>query len=372
MSWKQRAAGHAQPVTGRQRPNPPAATPGRRLAWILPIVVLAAVAAGVWYFVFRESKEERATRLVQEGRTAMDLQDFVTAETKLQKALQLTPENGVLLHNLGVVYLKLDRKEDARAAFERAAAAHGPEASDVRAEELFQLATISYGEKQWQRAATELERAIAAHPTRIQLHTRLLDLQLGPLENPTAAESTTARFLRLCGRTPENLSNAGFLHYQNKNWAEAERLARQSIALQESYVPGHAILARSLWKSGKPRDGLRALEEPIARWPDAPVLWVTRSLLLADVGAHAEALEAADRAVALAPGDFEAHQTRQRALALLGRYEEALREIDVARQLTQDPSELRMLQTQQAIVRRMMGFAAGDSAAGSESSRTEP
>ena len=167
------------------------------------------------------------------------------------------------------------------------------------------------------------------------------------------------------------MGNAASLHYKNKSWPEAEKLARQAIALQESYVQGHAILARSLWKSGRPRDGLQVLEAPIARWPDAPALWVARSLLLAEVGARAEALQAADRAVALAPEDFEAHQTRQKALALLGRYEEALREIDIARQLTQDPSELRMLQTQQSIVRRMMGIATG-TAAGSDSTGAGP
>jgi len=330
------------------------------------------VVAGVWYFVFREGKEERVSRLVREGRTAMDLQDFVTAESRLQEALRLTPGNGVLLHNLGVVYLKLNRPEDARTTFERAAAAYGPEANELRAEELFQEATISYGEKQWARAASELERAIAAHPTRVQLHTRLLDLQLGPLQKPAAAESTTTRFLRLCGPTPENLGNAAYVHYQNKSYAEAENLSRQAIALQDSFIQGHAILARSLWKSGRPRDGLQALETPIARWPDAPALWVSRSLLLADIGERIEALNAADRAVALAPGDFESHQARQKALALLGRYDEALREIDVARQLTQDPSEQRMLQTQQSIVRHMMGLEAGGTVTRSDSLGTGP
>jgi tetratricopeptide (TPR) repeat protein len=343
-------------------------------SWILPIVVLAAVLVGVWYFVFRATPEERADRLMKEARLAMQTQDYVTAEDRLQSALRLTPGNGVLLHNLGILYLQQNRLADARNAFERAAESHGPQASQLRAEELFQLATISYLEKNWAQAADELERAIAADPTREQLHGRLLDLQLGRLEDRVAADSTAARFLRLCGRTPRNLYDIGLLYYQNGVYDVAADRARAAVAMQDSLVEAHALLARALWKSDRIQEGLKSLQGPMQRYPKAPELWIAQSLLLGEGRSRDDALAAADRAVALAPNDFEAHQARQKALALLGRYQEASQEIDVARRLTQDPGQLRMLQTQQGLLKRMMNMTGGSGGVmtGADSGRVGP
>src|SRR5205085_9403431 len=133
------------------------------------------------------------------ARAAMKAGNLPLAETDLKKALSIRPNNGVLLHNLGILYVQQKRVAEARTAFQRAADAHGPQASQVRAEEYLQLAQLSYAEKNWPRAASELEQAIAADPQRSMLHTRLLDLQLGRMNDPAAADSTTSRFLRLCG-----------------------------------------------------------------------------------------------------------------------------------------------------------------------------
>jgi tetratricopeptide (TPR) repeat protein len=328
-------------------------------AWIIPVVVLVAVVAGVWFVVFRESPEERATRLIREGRAAMEAQDFASAEARLQEALEIAPANPVLLHNLASVYVQQKRLPEARAAFEQAAASHGPRDSRLRAEELFQVASISVKEKNWNQAERELERAIAADPTRPLLHTRLLDLQLGALENQAAADSTTSRFLRVCGRTTQNLGDAAYLYFLHNSFAGAAELSRQAVALQDSFVDGHATLARSLGRLGRTREGLKTLEVPLARYPNGAPLWVAKSLLLLDVEKVDESLAAADRAVALAPNDFEAHQARQKALAVLGRYQEALAEIEIARELTQDEGLLRMLQAQHGILRRMASMGPG-------------
>lgn len=330
----------------------------RDMAWLQPLAIVLAVAAGVWWYVARESAVERGTRLIAEAKRAMDTGDLATAETKLQAALRAAPRNGVLLHNLGVLYVRQNRLDEARSAFERAAATHGPEANQVRAEELFQLATLSYKEQKWSQAADELRQAIAADPTRTQLHSRLLDLQLDRLQDAAAAESTTARFLRLCGRTGKNLGDAAFVHYAHKSYVQAESLGREAVARADSNIQAHAVVARCLLRGRRVPEGLQYLEGPLARYPKAVDLWVAQSLLLLEAGGAAAGLAAADRAVAVAPQDFEAHQARQKALALLGRYPDALREIEVSRGLTEDPGRLRMLLTQQRILRSLMGGGA--------------
>lgn len=330
-----------------------------RMPWLLPLLVVAAVGGGVWWFVFRESAEERGQKLLDAAAIAMRTQDFATAEKRLLEVLEIQPGNGLLHHNLGVLYVQQKRLPEARAQFEAAAKTHGPQANEVRAEEYFQLATLSYAEKNWPLAARELNLAIESHPQRAQLHTRLLDLQVGRIGDLAAADSTLERFVRVCGPTAENFEGAAFVYYQNRIYDRAEGLARQATAASDSAYGAHALIARSLWRQGKLKDGLKSLETPLARYPGAVDLWVAQGLLLAEDGKKEAALAAADRALQVNPRAYEAHKLRQKVLAEMSRLPEALEEIEIALQLTQDPAERRILASQQAAIRSVLKQTAG-------------
>jgi tetratricopeptide (TPR) repeat protein len=351
-----------RPVRPQEPRTPrPALRKSRLASWALPIAVVIAVAAGVWWFVFRPQPEERATKLLDAAGAAMRQRDFVTAEAKLRKALEIAPDNGILLHNLGVLYLEQNQLVEARAAFEKAAATHGPQANQVMAEDLYQLATISYAEKKWDQTASELERAIAADPTRAQLHARLLDLQLRRLDDAAAADSTQSRFLRLCGRTAGNLEAAAFVFYQNEVWDRAETLARDAVALADSQATAHALVARSMWRQGRAGDSLRYLDGPLARYPGRAELWIAQGTILNAERHRTPALAAADRAVAIAPRDIEAHDLRRHVLANFGRYQEALQEIEIAVGLTDDPGRREALKRD---ARRLRGILAASGGTG--------
>jgi len=321
--------------------------------WV-PILIVALAGGAVWYFVFRETKGERVTRLLGAAREAMKIQDYATAERDLLDALKVAPNNGLMLHNLGILYVQKQNLPQAREAFQRAVAAHGPQANEVRAEDLFQLATLSYAEKNWKQAAIELEQAIQSHPQRTQLHTRLLDLQLGPLQDPPAADSTVSRFFRTCGRTPGNVESVAYVYYQRHGYARAEKLAAEAFAGSDSAITAHVVYARALWRQDRPAEALRSLDAPLARHPSSVDLWVTKGFLLIEARQTDAALAVANRAVGLAPHSFDAHQLLQKVYANQGRLQDALREIDVARELTQDPNEQRQLVGQARTLRNLL------------------
>jgi tetratricopeptide (TPR) repeat protein len=325
-----------------------------KLTILVPIAIVALAGGVVWWFVFRETKADRVTRLLAAARQAMNIQDYATAERDLLEALKVAPNNGLMLHNLAILYLQEKRLPQAREAFRRAVAAHGPQANEVRADDLFQLASISYAEKNWKQAAIELEQAIQSHPQRAQLHTRLLDLQLGPLHDLPAADSTVSRFLRVCGRTPGNLENVAFVLYQRQNYARAEELASEAFASSDSAITAHVVYARSLWRQDRLADGLKSLDGPLARHPSSVDLWVTKGILLVEARRPDEALAVANRAVAIAPSSFDAHELLQKVYANQGRLQDALREIDVARELTQDPNDQRRLVSQSRAIRNLL------------------
>lgn len=326
----------------------------KRMPWLLPLAVVVAVAGGVWWFVFRESMEEKGQRLLDAAAIAMKTQDFATAEMRLQEVLKMQPDNGLLHHNLAVLYFQQKRLPEARAQFQAAAKTHGPQANEVRAEEYFQLATLSYLEKNWPQAAQELTLAIESHPQRAQLHTRLLDLQVGRLGDLAAGDSTVARFVRLCGREANNLESVAYVYYQNKQYDRAEQMAREATAVSDSAYVAYGLIARSMWRQGKLRDGLKSLDTPLERHPGAAILWVARGLLLAEDSKQEEALAAADRALQLNPQEYEAHKLRQKVLGEMSRLPEALKEIEIAMRLTQDPAEQRLLAGQQQAIRSVL------------------
>lgn len=150
--------------------------------------------------------------------------------------------------------------------------------------------------------------------------------------------------------------------------SEAEAAAAQGLD------PGNADTAARradiLRHTGKDGDALRAINDGIAASPDSGALHSYRATLLADMGEHAGALEAAVRANGLSPGITYAWYTKARALARLGRADEAIDALAVAVML--DPSNVKDARKEEDFGpvrgtdgwRRLVGGPAGGSAAG--------
>lgn len=306
----------------------------------------------VWWFNGRESATVRADRDLADAKRAMDVGDLATAEKRLQSAIELVPESGVLQHNLGVLYLRQKRTPEARAAFEAAAKAHGPEAQAVRAEEYFQLASISVEEKDWKRAETELQHAIAADPSRRLFHARLIDLQLGSLKDAAAAESSAARFVRTCGDDAENLHAIGFIYLQQEDFLGAESWGRKAVARDDTLTKAHALVATSLARQGRGREAMQYLAPLLQQQPRNGELWMARARVAMVLGSRPDAIDAADRAVQAMPNSFETHLVRMQALGGVGRLEEAAAEAARARGLAVDAVDQRRLRIEENNLQR--------------------
>jgi tetratricopeptide (TPR) repeat protein len=317
------------------------------LAWLGPLLLLASVAAGVWFFVFRESASDRVDRLVGEAREAMELYEHGRAELLLLEAIDTIPESAQLHHNLGALYVRMERWDDARLAFERAASLVGsdPDANEVLAEEYLQLASMNIRLSRYDEAELALENAIAARPTHRILHTRLIDLQLGYLRKPEQADSSTSRFLRLCGSTPENLRDAAWIHYRRNSFELAIDLAAAAAQEVDSMIAAHVIIAKSYWKAQLLDDGLAYVAGPLQRYPDEPALWVAKGSLEIGKGRYDEALESLDRAIEIEPSHYEAHQARMMAFFNADRLQESMEQARICHEMTENESERRFLQS---------------------------
>jgi len=343
-------------------PRPAAAETGRarwsrlrrRAAWIGPLGLLALVAVALWYFAFRDTPSRRVERIVGEAREALALFEYGRAEELLRRALEEFPDSPVLHHNLGILHLKQERYEAAREEFARAAESYGPEANEVRAEEYFQLAQIDVRMRRFPEAERVLENAIAAHPTRAPLHTWFIDLQLGFLRNPAQADSSTRRFLRLCGRTPKNLGDAAMVHYRRRSYQTSTALALEAAQAADTLLAAHVLVAKSYWKAGRSEEGLRYIAAPLQRYPRAPELWAARGSLEIGAARYDDAIRSLDRALEIDPRHYESHRAKMMALFNANRLEEALAQAEVCLEMADREQEKYFVEQQMSRIRSRM------------------
>jgi tetratricopeptide (TPR) repeat protein len=339
-----------RPRTGAESAStPPAARgPASRFSWIAPILLLATVGIGIWYFVFRDDRSGQVEALVREAREAMSTFEYGRAELLLRDAIAIAPGDGLLHHNLAVTYMRQGRFAEARTEYETAVALYPPEANEVRAEENWQLAQLDFQERRWKDAERHLNRAIADHPTRALLHHRLIDLQLLGTKNVAAADSSTMRFLKFCGPSAENLRDAAHIHLKRRSYRSASERSRQAVTLSDTMVSAYVILARSTWRAGYLEEALDILEDPMQRYPERVDLMVVKSGVLIGMKQIDAALAILDRALSLEPSNYEANVARMMGLYVKGDYQGALEQGHHCETLTEDENELRFLRGQLA------------------------
>ena len=148
-------------------------------------------------------------------------------------------------------------------------------------------------------------------------------------------------------------------HYHRWNRADmlkAIELSRRAIALTPDDAVSHAYLAGCLWAAavgGWLPSGAAAIDEALGLARRAINLDEQLALghnimavVLMGLRRHDEAIDAAERAYELAPGDFSVNHQCGQTLAYAGQYEEALRWFDRALRLSpKDPSIYSIHQT---------------------------
>lgn len=331
--------------TAAAQPPSSGATPAW-VSWVLPLLLLAGVAFGIWYVAIREDPATKAGRLLVAATQAMDTFEYAKAEQLLRDAMKVRPNNAWLHHLLGVLQIRQGRNEEARNTLELAVTLYPPEARAQQGMDYFELATLDFNEKKWAEAVRHLRLGTRADPKNPLLHTRLIDMQLAGLQDLAAADSSTLRFLDACGRTPRNFLDAGKIHYKRGSYSSAQHLAEAAVFLADTLTEAHALLANTYWKTQRIEEGLALIDEPLRRFPNAKELWVAQAGLFVGGKRFAEAHRALDRALELAPQDYEANLARLMCFTLERREAEALEQARLCLKLTSDENELQFLKSQ--------------------------
>lgn len=222
------------------------------------------------------------------GIALFNLGDPDTAMASYQQACALDPACVAALYNLGLALKKQGRIEDARRHFQSVVTQQPSHLEAWR-----QLAILLHQQGQAEEASTAYEQVLAIDPVCLEALNNLSEIRIGQgrlsegiglLERAVAAQPTQAQLLCNLGtalgkagryeaaiavleRVPAShpvysqaLTALGWSYWGKQQYARAERLTRQALALQ----PGNAIagfnLALQALQQGRLAEGWRLYE----------------------------------------------------------------------------------------------------------------
>ena len=228
---------------------------------------------------------------------ALSEQDVDEAMKTFRRVVALRPDHALAYYNLGLVLKRVDRAADAIDALRRALAI------EPRPEAHFALGTLYLHQGEFDRAARALEVAVAAEPRFVDAHI------------------TLAAVLKAKSRLPEAID-----------------ALRRAIALQPDSWSAHAALATALQLAG---EAAAAHQETVvaerlrvqAALEREATTWTAVGIARLEAGDPGQAAERFRRALSVFEAYAPAHYQLGRALARLGRADDARAAFARARQL---------------------------------------
>jgi tetratricopeptide (TPR) repeat protein len=288
------------------------------------------------------------------GFLEFEARDYEAARARFERALSLNPEQHEVRYFLGVTLRRLDRPDEAIAAFEGV-----PDTHERFPEARTQIAGIYEKRGEYDRAIAEVERARSHGEARpLDLYVASLRSRAGDFDGALAflmglleASPDDAELLYNIGvihgeakRSEEALrwmeralakqpDHAGALNYIGYSWAErgtnldqAEQYITRALQIRpdDGYITDslawvYYMRARALVETGRTRDARELLERAISELERAneltggdPVISEHMGDVYLSLGLKERALESYEEALTLEPRDDEQPQLREK------------------------------------------------------------
>lgn len=258
-------------------------------------------------------------------------------------ALKARPDDHVATVHLGDVYLRLNRRTEARAQFQ-AALARFPAAA------LSRLGDLALIEGRYKDAIRDFEGALERVPqaTRIHYSLAMAYRGLGQLDRAQShLQQVGPGDIRPVDPIVEELQNLlrgervhlilGRLAYQGGQYKDAAAAFGKAVSAAPTSVAAHVNLASALARLGDTEGAVRELRAALGFDPENVSAHLNLGLLLASQGRDADAVDHLRTVIDETPDNAEASGVLIRSLLRLGRAEEV---IGVLYQATsRDPSD---------------------------------
>lgn len=281
-----------------------------------------------------QQQKDPLAPLLKQAEDAIEKKDYNAAIPPLQNYLAQRPDDPAAHFQLGYAYSLLDRRDDAKAEYERAIALDSTMAPAHLNLGLVLLERDPAAAVEPFRRAAELqpEQARPRFLTGLALErSGKLAEALGQYESAMKLDEKTFDVRFALGRVLLTLNRA----------ADAEERFREALALRKDSAPAHLGLANSLLSQKKLEAAAAEFAAYLELQPQDRDARVERAGVLADLERDDEALAELDRAESGAPATLAALKLRAQILTIQKKPDQAATALQRAAQLDPRDAEVR-------------------------------
>ncbi|MGH9543911.1 MAG: tetratricopeptide repeat protein [Terriglobales bacterium] len=236
-----------------------------------------------------------------QAESAIEKQDYVTAEPLLKKVVAQDPDNFAAWFDLGFLYNATGKTEDSIAAYRKSVAAKpGVFESNLNLG-LMLVKAHQPGAEQFLRAATKLKPT--AHVAEGQARAWLSLAHVIEAPNPDGAIEAYKQAAQLEPKDPEPHLSAGPLLENQNRFADAEQEYKQAFALDPSSADALTGMANIYMRGHRYTEAEEILRKLVALHPGDAGAHLQLGRMLAADGQNEPAIAELQVALKLAPGD---------------------------------------------------------------------
>jgi len=204
----------------------------------------------------------------------------------------------------------------------------------------------------YKKAVQQFEQAIEKDPSYALAYTGLADCynvfsaygMLSPKESFPRAKAAATRALEIDDNLAEaHTSLAQFKYYYDWDWAGAESEFRRAIELNPNYATAHQWYAIALAAMGRMDEAMREIKRAQELDPLALIVNVNAGWIFYHARQYDQSIEQMRKSLDMDPNFARAHWAISEPLEQQQKYEEAIAELQKARQLDETPIMLALL-----------------------------
>jgi Flp pilus assembly protein TadD len=233
------------------------------------------------------SREDAAATQIREAETALEQQDYKTAEVKLKALAEANPKDGRVLYDLGFAEERMGEEADAAKSYAASSAA-----LPGFAEPMVALGLLDARAGRTEAAHKELLEVAKLTSASPQLRGRALRAlaKMDLTGDPAAAQEELLAALKLTAETPEDVLMGAELAEQAGDFAAAETAYRRALTLLPGDLDATAGLVHALQQEKKLAEADEVLMAAIQVHPNDPRLVVGAATLFAQEGKADQAI----------------------------------------------------------------------------------
>jgi tetratricopeptide (TPR) repeat protein len=236
-----------------------------------------------------------------QAESAIEKQDYTTAEPLLKKVVEQDPDNFAAWFDLGFLYNALGRTDDSIAAYRKSVAAKPSVFESNLNLGLMLVKTHQPDAEQFLRAATKLKPTAQVAEGQARAW-----LSLGHLletSNPDGAIEAYKQAALLDPKDPEPHLSAGPLLENQNRFADAEQEYKQAFAIDPSSTDALTGMANIYMRGHRYTEAEEILRKLVALHPGDAGAHMQLGRMLAADGQNEPAIAELQEAMKLAPGD---------------------------------------------------------------------